>query len=134
MEHEQVEEIFSRNGPGSVLSGFGMKIPEGDHTVLAAENVLFLDNASVEVSAQVNEGFVAFADVFTVNDPLLRTISGYLQAVVDKGLQELCPEYFCQGLMIEEITGRFRTPQSCFHVDARPRHDDMDVRMIVKRP
>ncbi len=134
MEHEQIEEIFSRDSTCSVFPGFGMKIPEGDHTVLATENVLFLDNASVQVLSKINEGLVAVADIFTVNDPLLRTISWDLQAIVDKGLQELCPEDFCQGLMIEEIIGRFRTPQSCFHVDACPRHDDMDVRVIVKCP
>jgi len=132
MEHEQVKEIFSRNGPGPVLSGLGMKVPEGDHAVFTAEDVLFPDDASVEISAKVNDGLVAVADVFTVNDPLLRAIPGYLQAVVDKSLEELCPEDFCQGLMTEEITGRFSSPQSCFHVDACPRHDDMDVWMIVK--
>ncbi|MFO7761875.1 MAG: hypothetical protein R6V20_09730 [Desulfobia sp.] len=104
MEHEQVEEIFPRNGPGPVLPGFGMEIPEGDHTV------------------------------FTAEDVLLRTVSGDLQALVGDGLQELCPEDFCQGLMAEEKAWRFRTPPSCFHVDARPRHDDMDVRVIVKCP
>jgi len=47
MEHEQVEKMFSSDGPGSVLAGFGMEIPEGDHAVFALEDILFPDDAPV---------------------------------------------------------------------------------------
>ena len=47
MEHEQVEKIFSGDGPGSLLAGFGMEIPEGDHAVFALEDILFPNDAPV---------------------------------------------------------------------------------------
>jgi hypothetical protein len=92
MEHEQVEKMFSSDGPGSVLAGFGMEIPEGDHAVFALEDILFPDDAPVQVSAKINDCLVAVAGVFAVNNPLFRTIFGYSQAIVNNGLQELCPE------------------------------------------
>ena len=41
VKHKQVEEPFSANSPGSVLSGLGVKIPEGDHAVFAVQDILF---------------------------------------------------------------------------------------------
>ena len=54
MEHEQAEKMFSSDGPGSVLAGFGMEISEGDHAVFALEDVLFSNDAPVQVSAKIN--------------------------------------------------------------------------------
>lgn len=47
MEHEQVKEIFARNGSGPLFSAFGMAIPEGDHAVLAVQDIFFPDDAPV---------------------------------------------------------------------------------------
>jgi len=133
MEHEQVEKIFSSDGPGFVMAGFGMEIPDGDHAVFALKDVLFPNDTPIQVSAKINDCLVTVADVFAVNNPLFRTISGYPQAIVNKGLQELCPEDLCQGVVVEKVPGRFHPPQSGFHVDACPGHDNMNVRMIIKR-
>ena len=84
MEHEQIEKIFSGDGPASILPGFGMEIPEGDHAVFALKNILFPDDAPVEISAKINECLIAVADVFAINDPLSRAISGHTQTLVDK--------------------------------------------------
>ena len=109
MEHEQVEKIFSSDGPGSVMAGFGMEIPDGDHAVFALKDVLFPNDAPVQVSAKTNDCLVAVADVFAVNNPLFRTISGYPQAIVNKGLQELCPEERdCHKQWIEQHPGYYR--------------------------
>ena len=74
MEHEQIEEIFPGDGPGPVLPGLGMEIPEGDHAVLALQDILFPDDAPVEIPAEINDCLIAVADVFAVNNPLFRTI------------------------------------------------------------
>ena len=89
MEHQEVEKIFAGDGPGSVLAGFGMEIPEGDHAVFAVKDVLFPNDAPVEVSAKISDCLVAVSDVFAVNNPLFRTIFGHAQTVVNKGLHEV---------------------------------------------
>ena len=54
--------------------------------------------------------------------------------MVDQCLEELCPEDFCQGLLVEEIASWFGSPESCFQVDACRRHDSMDVGMVLQGP
>lgn len=110
MEHEQIEKIFPGDGPDPVFSGFGMKIPERDHTVFAVQDILFADDAAIEISAKINECVIAVADVFAVNDPLFRAIIGHAQAVINNGLQNFCPEDSCQCLLAEEKPGRFGSP------------------------
>jgi hypothetical protein len=132
MEHEQIEKIFPGDGPGPVFPGFGMEIPEGDHAVFALQDILFPDNAPVQISAKINDCLVAVTDVFGVNDPLFRAISGHAQIMVNNGLQDFCPEDLCESLMAEKIPGRFHPPKSCFRVDACSRQNDMNVRMILK--
>jgi hypothetical protein len=51
MEHQQVEEIFSGHSPCTIFSAFGVDISESDHTVVAAEDVLFLNDAFIQVLA-----------------------------------------------------------------------------------
>ncbi len=70
MKHQQVKEIFSGHRSCPIFFAFGMDIAESDHTVLAAEDVLFLDDAFIEVLAKVDEGLVAAADFLAVNNPL----------------------------------------------------------------
>ncbi len=109
MEHEQIEKIFSGDAPGSVLAGFGMEIPEGDHAVFALEDILFPDDAPVQISAKINDCLIAVADVFAVNNPLFRAIFGHAQIVVNNGLQDLCPEDLCQGFVVEKLLRRFHS-------------------------
>jgi hypothetical protein len=54
MEHQQVEEIFTGDRSGLALLCFGIEIPESDHTVFAFQNILFLDNTPVKISAEIN--------------------------------------------------------------------------------
>ena len=69
MQHKQVEELFTAHGPGSVLSCFGVKVPEGDAAVLAAQDILFPDDPPVEVSAKIDDGLIAVADTLAINNP-----------------------------------------------------------------
>jgi hypothetical protein len=110
MEHQQVEKIFTGDPSGLILSGFGMEIPEGDRAIFTLEDILFPDDAPVQVSAKINDCLVAVADVFAVNNPLFRTIFWYFQAIINNGLQELCPEDLCQGFVVEKVPGRFHPP------------------------
>ncbi len=73
MEHEQVEKILSGDGLCLVLPRFGMEVSLGDHGIGALQNTLFTNNASIQIPAEINDGLVAIADVFAVNNPLLWT-------------------------------------------------------------
>lgn len=103
MEHQQVEEIFSGYSPGTIFPAFGMDIAEGDHAVLAAEDVLFLNDTFIQIFAKVNDRFVAAAYFLAVDHPVFRGVGWYPEIVVNDCLQELCPENLCQSF--EEYEG-----------------------------
>lgn len=69
MEHQQVEKIFAGNCSGLIFSGFGIEIPECNHAVFAFQDILFLYDAPVEISARIYQCLVSLADIFTVNYP-----------------------------------------------------------------
>ena len=53
VEHEQVEEIFTSDGSGSIFSSFGMQVPESNHAIFTFKDVFFLYDAPVEISAKI---------------------------------------------------------------------------------
>jgi hypothetical protein len=53
MEHQQIEKIFATHCPGLIFFGFGMQIPESNLAVFAFQDILFLYDASVEISAEI---------------------------------------------------------------------------------
>ena len=134
MLHEQEEKILPGNGPGPPGPGFGMKIPEGDHPVFILQDILLTDDTPIKVPAQIDDSLVTVAHIPAVNHPVLRTGFGHVQAMLNHGLQQFCPEDFGQGLVVEEISGVLDPPEPCFQVDGCRRHDHMDMRMIVKSP
>lgn len=101
MEHEQIKELFSAHCPGPVLSGFGVQIAKGHHTFFASQDVFFLNDNPVEIPPKIDDGFVAVANVFTIDDPFFGAIPGQFQALIDQGFHHLCPENLGQGLVVE---------------------------------
>jgi len=101
MEHEQIKELFSTLCPGLVFSRLGVKVAEGHHAVFASQNVLFLNDTPVEIPPKIDDGFVAVADVFAIDDPFFGAISRKRQTLIEQGFQHFCPEDLCQGLMVE---------------------------------
>jgi hypothetical protein len=85
MEHEQVEKMLAGDCLCTVLASFGMEVSVGDHGIGASKNILFPDNASIQIPAKINDGLVAIADVFAVNNPLLWTTLWHLQVLVESG-------------------------------------------------
>ncbi len=81
-----------------------MKISEGDHPVFTLQDILFPNDAPVQISTKINDCLIAVADVFAVNNPLFRIIFGHSQVIVNNGLQDFCPEDLCQGLVAEDLT------------------------------
>ena len=103
MEHQQPEKIFAGYHSGLITLGFGINISEGDHSLIAFQDIFLLNNAFVEVSAEVDQSFIAIANVFAVNDPFLRAISWDLQPVIDDCFEQFRPEDFCKIFMIENV-------------------------------
>jgi hypothetical protein len=89
MEHEQVKELFPAHGPDLVLFGLGRLVTKGHPTVFTSQDVLFLDDSPVEIPPEIDDGLVAVADVFAMNDPLFGAIPGNFQAVIDQSFQHL---------------------------------------------
>lgn len=127
-----MEEIFSGNRPRPIFFAFGVDIAKGYHAVLTADDVLFLNDTFIQVLAEVNDCLVASADILAVDNPLFWGIAWYSQILVNNCLQEFRPEDLCQGFMAEEISGRLHSPKSGLDIDACPRHDNMDMGVIVK--
>ena len=87
MEHQQAEKIFSGNSPGPVLFGFGIQIPESNLAVFAFQDILFLYNAPVEISAKIYQCLVSLAGIFTVYNSFLGTVFGRPGIIVNDCLQ-----------------------------------------------
>jgi len=45
----QIEKIFPGDGSGPVLVGFGMKIPERNSAIFALQDILFPDDAPLQI-------------------------------------------------------------------------------------
>jgi hypothetical protein len=52
--HQQPEEMLSRNDSGLIFFRLGTDIPEGDHPVVALQDIFFLDDAFVKVFPEIN--------------------------------------------------------------------------------
>lgn len=109
-----------------------MAVAEGDHAVVAVQDILLADDTPVQVTTKIDQGLLAGAHVLAVNHPLFRAIGGNRQLVFDQGLEAFCPEHLGQGLVAEKIFPGLFPPQPCFLVDACRWHDHMDVGMIVQ--
>jgi len=132
VEHKQIEELNAANGPGSVLPILGVTVPKGDHAVFAAQDILFPDAPPVEVSTKIDDCFFPVADLFAVDNPFAGAISRHPHSLVNQNLQHLGSEDFGQGLVIEKVFGGLFSPQPRLLIDARPRHDNMNVGVIVQ--
>jgi hypothetical protein len=132
MEHEQVEKMLTGDCLCTVLPRFGMEVSVGDHGIRASENILFPDNASIQIPAKINDSLVATTDVFAVNNPFLWTTLWHLQVLLVSGLQKLRPEDLGEGFVAEEIVGRLDPPEQGFQADTCGRNDHVNMRMEVK--
>jgi hypothetical protein len=74
--------MLTGNGLCPVFTCFGMEVSVRDHGIGTSENILFTDNASIQIPAKINDGLVAITDVFAVNNPLLWTTLWLLQFLV----------------------------------------------------
>jgi hypothetical protein len=110
MLHQQVKEVLSGNCSCPIFIAFGVDISKGDFSVFAAKDVFFLDDAFIQIFAEVDDRFVSVAHMLTVDNPLFWGIGRYSQILINDCFQQLCPEYFSRVFLNKEIFGRFCPP------------------------
>ena len=91
MAHEQIKELFSTHGLGSILSGLGMLVAESHPTIFASQDVLFLNDTPVEILPKIDDGLVAVAYVFAMSDPLFGAIFWAVSSPGQPRLPEFLP-------------------------------------------
>jgi len=103
MAHQQSKKLLAGNCFGAVLFCFSMEISVGDSGIGIVEDILFSDHPSVQISAQIDERLFTGADMFAINNPLLRVIVRWTEVFPAKTMKKLCPEDLCQRGVVEEV-------------------------------
>ena len=71
---------------------------------IEVENVLFTNNAAVQVTREILDGASTFADVLALNDPVFGQPGGARQPTLAQGIEHFGAEHGRQLLAVEEIT------------------------------
>lgn len=75
LEH-QPQEVLGWQGTEFRFTGSAFGVAECHHCIVLGDDVVFADNAAVEVTRQVFQGRLAFSEVFAVHDPFTRQLIG----------------------------------------------------------
>ena len=130
------QELHTAHGPALPLPGLGVARAEGDLAVPAGEDILLLDDATIEVAVEIGERLRAGAHGLAVDDPSGGGTIRDLEAFGLEGGAYLGTEDLGQGLMVEEIArlapSSLGTPKPALCVDGPGRHDQMHVGVVVE--
>ena len=108
LEH-QLEEVGAADGAAHHLFGFAVAPSVGDVAILAADDVLFLNDTAVQVSAQVDQGFAAIAHALEIDDPFVGHACGQTQTQLAQGIEHLGPKHLGQGLVALKMACRMES-------------------------
>ena len=134
MLQEQKQKIFTSDCSCFPFPGLRVDIGKGNVLVIAADDLLFLNNPFVEISTKIDQRLVAVPHVFTVNHPFTWTITRHPETAFHNALKQFCPENFCQCLVAEDIITPHSAPQTFFCINACSRHNHMDMGMEIQPP
>jgi len=102
MAQQQPQKISPRQGARFDGAGvFG--IPKRHLTVLAAQDVLFLQHPSIEVLPQVGQRLVATTNVLAVDHPVLRNGGADFQAFARHRLEPFRSEDLGEVTLMEQV-------------------------------
>lgn len=80
------QEVLAPEGAVLSGSGIGIDVSERHPPIVVGDNVLFADNAPVQIAGQVFQGWLATADTGAMDDPFCGDRPGQCQAgLVDSG-------------------------------------------------
>jgi hypothetical protein len=69
MAEDQPKELGAGQRTGLHFSGFAVLVAEGDLTVTTSDDVLFLNDAFIQIAPKIDQRLVAAADGLDVDDP-----------------------------------------------------------------
>ena len=120
----------------SLLRVLGVAVAEGDLACVAGEDVLLLDDAPVEVTAEIDERLRTGAHRPAVDDPLGRHAAWDREAGGREGGEHPGAKHPGQGLMGEQIArlaaAAFGAPKPALTVDGPGGHDRMDMGVVIQ--
>jgi hypothetical protein len=133
---EQRDEVRAGLGAITVLAGFAVAVTEGDLAVLASDDMLFEQDAAVEIAGQIDERLFAGVGGLTVDNTSVRVALGLGQVRVGERLQQFGTEDLRQGLVREQVgsfaRGALGSPALGLGIDGAGRDDEMDVWVEVE--
>jgi len=103
MPKNQPQELGTGQRPDTHLLGFAVLVTESDLAIPAGNNILFLDNALIKITSEINQRFVAAANGLAVHHPGFRVAGRKLQSLLADGLKQFGAENFSQRFVIEQI-------------------------------
>ena len=86
MLQNQPKKVLALEGAVSSLTGLAVYVLEGHLTVVIGNDVVFTNHAPVQVTRQVLQSRLAFADMLAIDHPLIWQLGGQSQASsLDRG-------------------------------------------------
>lgn len=138
MLEEQPQERRAGNRSCAHLVGLAVLVTKGDLTVPAGDDVLFLNDAAVQITAEIDQRLLAGADGLAVHHPFVGIAGGKLESFLPDGIEHLGTEDLGQRLMIEQIAGfvlafgALGSPEPLVGIDRRSGHHQMDMRVVIE--
>lgn len=131
MLQQQPQELCSGQGACLGLAAV-FRIPKGHLTILAAQDILLRQYATVEVTPQVKQRLLAVAHLFAIDDPLLRDLRLHLPATLLHRLKPLPPKHLGQCLLTEQILAFLDPPAIEQGIDGPGGDHDVHMGMEVQ--
>lgn len=134
MLQDEPEEVFAFKRSIATYSGAAFHIPEDDVSMLVGDDIIFTDDASVQIAGQVLQGGQAFSDMGAMDNPFSRHGLRDAESFFAQSLDESCTKHLSQGEFVEQVLGFFLFPLFSGHIHPAPWHDHMDMRVIIQAP
>ena len=138
MLQDQPKELGTGDGTGFHLLGLGLLITEGHLSILADQDVFFLNDTPIEIAPEIDQCLFTAPDRLAINDPFFGVTLGQRESLMDDCVEHFGAEDLGQGLVIEEVNLAgllgfwFGSPQPLLAIHSGSRHDQMHMGMIVE--
>ncbi len=132
---EQRQETRPAQRAHRTLAGLAVAIAKADLACLAGEDVLLLDDAPIQVAAQIDQGLAAIANAFAIHHPVCRHTGRQLQALAGERGQHLGAKHLGQGTVVEQVSAALATaasPQTLLRVQGGAWHGQVNMRVVIK--
>jgi hypothetical protein len=102
--HHQPQEGGATDRADHGLAGAAVTPAVGDGGAVAAEDVVLLDDATVKVATEIDQGLASVTDTLAVHHPFHRNLRRD-KALLVQGRQEFATKHLGQRLVVEQVLG-----------------------------